>query len=68
MNVWDERVEAYRRSATHASSEDLDTVVEWCEPREGVKILDVGAGTGRVALKLAAAIGKPVEQIFWIED
>lgn len=52
MSVWDERAEAYRTSATHASGEDLDTVVEWCEPHEGVKVLDVGSGGGHTARRL----------------
>jgi SAM-dependent methyltransferase len=52
VSVWDERAEAYRQSATHASGEDLDTVVEWCEPGEGVKILDVATGGGHTARRL----------------
>jgi ubiquinone/menaquinone biosynthesis C-methylase UbiE len=51
-NVWDERAEAYRRSRGHASGEDLDLVVEWCEPGEGVKALDVATGGGHVARRL----------------
>jgi len=51
-NVWDERAEAYRRSATHASGDDLDAVVELCNPHAGVKILDVATGGGHVARRL----------------
>ena len=31
-DVWSERADAYRTSAIHAAGEDLDLVVEWCEP------------------------------------
>ena len=51
-NVWDERAEAYRTSATHASGDDLDAVVELCNPHAGVKILDVATGGGHVARRL----------------
>jgi SAM-dependent methyltransferase len=51
-NAWDERAELYRTSATHASGEDLDAVVELCEPGPGVKILDVATGGGHVARRL----------------
>jgi len=51
-NVWDERAEAYRQSATHASGDDLDAVVELCNPHAGVKILDVATGGGHVARRL----------------
>ena len=54
-NVWDDRAEAYRSSATHASGADLDRVVEWCEPGEGVKVLDVATGGGHVARRLREA-------------
>jgi SAM-dependent methyltransferase len=51
-NIWDERADAYRQSATHASGDDLDAVVELCNPHEGVKILDVATGGGHVARRL----------------
>jgi len=54
-NVWDQRAEAYRTSATHAAGEDLDAVVELCNPHEGVKILDVATGGGHVARRLREA-------------
>jgi SAM-dependent methyltransferase len=53
-NTWDSRAEAYRTSPTHAAGDDLDTVVEWCNPHEGVKILDVATGGGHVARRLRA--------------
>jgi ubiquinone/menaquinone biosynthesis C-methylase UbiE len=52
VNVWDTRAEAYRRSVTHASGEDLDSVVELCNPHDGVKVLDVATGGGHVARRL----------------
>src|SRR5919204_5901175 len=51
-DVWSERAEAYRTSAVHASGDDLDLVVEWCEPGEGVTVLDVATGGGHVARRL----------------
>jgi SAM-dependent methyltransferase len=51
---WDARLEAYRDSATHREGRDLDLVVEWCEPAEGVKALDVATGGGHVARRLRA--------------
>jgi methyltransferase family protein len=51
-NAWDERAEAYRTSVTHATGDDLDAVVELCDPRPGVKVLDVATGGGHVARRL----------------
>jgi SAM-dependent methyltransferase len=51
-NAWDTRADAYRTSPTHAAGEDLETVVEWCNPHEGVRILDVATGGGHVARRL----------------
>jgi ubiquinone/menaquinone biosynthesis C-methylase UbiE len=51
-DVWSERAEAYRTSAIHAAGEDLDLVVDWCEPAEGVTVLDVATGGGHVARRL----------------
>ncbi|MDX6513351.1 MAG: hypothetical protein QOE36_2855 [Gaiellaceae bacterium] len=52
MTIWDDRAQAYRESTDHSSGEDLDRVVEWCEPGEGVKALDVATGGGHVARRL----------------
>ena len=52
MNAWDERAEAYRTSVTHATGDDLDAVVELCNPHPGVKVLDVATGGGHVARRL----------------
>ena len=54
-DVWSERADAYRDSAIHASGDDLDLVVEWCEPGEGVTVLDVATGGGHVARRLREA-------------
>jgi len=54
-DVWSERAEAYRVSQTHAAGDDLDLLVEWCEPGEGVTVLDVATGGGHVARRLREA-------------
>ena len=54
-DVWSERAEAYRESQTHASGDDLDLVVTWCEPAPGVNVLDVATGGGHVARRLREA-------------
>jgi ubiquinone/menaquinone biosynthesis C-methylase UbiE len=54
-DLWDERAEAYRVSQTHATGDDLDLVVAWCEPAEGVTVLDVATGGGHVARRLREA-------------
>jgi SAM-dependent methyltransferase len=54
-DVWSERAEAFRASATHREGPDLDLVVEWCEPGEGVQALDVATGGGHVARRLREA-------------
>ena len=51
-DVWSDRADAYRTSAIHASGDDLDLVVAWCEPAEGVTVLDVATGGGHVARRL----------------
>jgi SAM-dependent methyltransferase len=54
-DVWNERAQAYRDSATHAAGDDLDLVVAWCEPGGGVTVLDVATGGGHVARRLREA-------------
>jgi SAM-dependent methyltransferase len=54
-DVWSERAEAYRTSSIHAAGEDLDLVVEWCEPGPAVTALDVATGGGHVARRLREA-------------
>ena len=52
MSTWSDRAQAYRDSPTHREGPDLDLLVEWCEPGEGVKALDVATGGGHVARRL----------------
>jgi len=52
---WSLRAQAYRESAIHASGDDLDLVVAWCRPGEGVTVLDVATGGGHVARRLRDA-------------
>src|SRR3954462_1322458 len=54
-DVWSDRADAYRASAIHSEGEDLDLVVEWCEPGPGVTVLDVATGGGHVARRLREA-------------
>jgi SAM-dependent methyltransferase len=51
-DVWSQRADAFRKSATHREGPDLDLVVEWCEPGDGVTVLDVATGGGHVARRL----------------
>jgi SAM-dependent methyltransferase len=51
-DVWSDRADQYRESAIHSSGDDLDLVVEWCEPAPGVDVLDVATGGGHVARRL----------------
>jgi ubiquinone/menaquinone biosynthesis C-methylase UbiE len=55
VSAWSDRAQAYRESETHRYGPDLDLLVEWCEPGEGVKALDVATGGGHVADRLRAA-------------
>jgi SAM-dependent methyltransferase len=54
-DLWSERADAYRESPIHAAGDDLDLVVEWCEPGPGVTVLDVATGGGHVARRLREA-------------
>src|SRR5581483_9724510 len=54
-DLWSGRAEAYRTSEIHSQGEDLDLVVEGCEPGWGVTALDVATGGGHVALRLIEA-------------
>jgi SAM-dependent methyltransferase len=55
MTTWSDRAQAYRESETHRTGADLDLLVEWCEPAERVKALDVATGGGHVARRLREA-------------
>ena len=59
-DLWNERAQAYRESATHASGDDLDLVVTWCETAPAVNVLDVATGGGHVARRLREAGAKVV--------
>jgi SAM-dependent methyltransferase len=52
-DVWSGRAQAFRESAGHREGPDLDLLVAWCEPGEGVAALDVATGGGHVARRLA---------------
>jgi len=54
-DVWSERAQAFRESAAHREGPDLDLLVEWCEPGDGVQALDVATGGGHVARRLSEA-------------
>jgi len=54
-NVWDDRAQAYRESAPHASGPDLDLLGEWAGPGAGRTALDVGTGGGHLARRLREA-------------
>jgi SAM-dependent methyltransferase len=54
-DVWSQRAEAFRESPTHREGPDLDLLIEWCEPGQGVKVLDVATGGGHVARRLREA-------------
>ena len=54
-DLWSERADAYRTSAIHSAGADLDLLVEWCAPGEGVTALDVATGGGHVARRLREA-------------
>ena len=51
-DLWSERAALYRTSAIHSAGEDLDLVVDWCEPVQGATVLDVATGGGHVARRL----------------
>jgi SAM-dependent methyltransferase len=54
-DVWSGRAEAYRTAVEQREGVDLDLLVEWCEPAEGVQALDVATGGGHVARRLREA-------------
>ena len=54
-DVWSQRADAFRESVVHREGPDLDLVVEWAEPGDGVVALDVATGGGHVARRLKDA-------------
>jgi SAM-dependent methyltransferase len=59
-DVWSSRAEAMRESPTHREGPDLDLLVEWCEPAEGIDALDVATGGQHVARRLREEEAKVV--------
>lgn len=58
---WDERVEAWEEVATgEAFLAIRDRIVELAEPRRDDRVVDLGAGTGLLALALAPKVGELV--------
>jgi ubiquinone/menaquinone biosynthesis C-methylase UbiE len=51
-DVWSDRAEGYRTSESHATGDDLETLVAWCDPGAGKTALDVATGGGHVARRL----------------
>jgi SAM-dependent methyltransferase len=51
-DVWSDRADVYRTSESHASGDDLEALVAWCEPGAGRTALDVATGGGHVARRL----------------
>ena len=54
-DTWSIRAEAMRQSPTHRAGPDLDLVIAWCEPDQGVRAGDVATGGGHVARRLREA-------------
>lgn len=55
QRFFEDKAEAYRQSASHASREDLARMVDWVAPRAGERALDVATGGGHTALALRDA-------------
>jgi SAM-dependent methyltransferase len=49
---WSDRLAAYKESPGHRAGDDLDALIELCEPAPGVTALDVATGGGHVADRL----------------
>ncbi|HEY6958786.1 MAG TPA: methyltransferase domain-containing protein [Candidatus Limnocylindria bacterium] len=58
---WGPLADLYIDSPTHASGEDLDTIVEWAAPQSDDVALDLGCGVGhtlrRIAPRVRSAVG-----------
>ena len=54
-DTWSQRAQVMRESPTHRAGPDLDLVVAWCKPGQGVSALDVATGGGHVARRLREA-------------
>ena len=51
-DTWSSRAQSMRESPTHREGPDLDLVVDWCEPADGIDALDVATGGQHVARRL----------------
>lgn len=49
--------EAYVQSVTHAKGNDLELLVEWLQPSNNGRVLDIATGGGHVARTLAPHVG-----------
>ena len=54
-DVWSARAPLYRAATEHASGDDLDLLVAWCDPGAGITVLDVATGGGHTATALRDA-------------
>jgi SAM-dependent methyltransferase len=54
-DVWSKRAESYRAATEHATGEDLQLIVQWCDAAPGVTVLDVATGGGHTARALREA-------------
>jgi len=57
FNFWDNMAKRYPRFNDISMSKDVNHIINWCQNRnvsfEGASILDIGAGTGTIAIPLA---------------
>lgn len=57
FNFWDNMAKRYPRFNNASMSKDVNHIINWCQNKhvsfEGASILDIGAGTGTIAIPLA---------------
>lgn len=57
FNFWDNMAKRYPRFNDASMSKDVNHILSWCQERnvsfQGASILDIGAGTGTIAIPLA---------------
>lgn len=54
-DLWSERADRYQAATEHASGDDLELLVSWCEAGPGVTVIDVATGGGHTARALREA-------------